>query len=104
MRAVYFKDGEVELRDIPQAPDEGIRVHVRSIGICSSDLHMLEMKFPVQCIAGHEVPGVLDDGTSVAVEPVVPCNECASCRAGDYNLRRMCVAGTLGVGRNGGTS
>jgi len=29
MRAVYFKNGEVELRDIPQPQDEGIRVHVR---------------------------------------------------------------------------
>jgi threonine dehydrogenase-like Zn-dependent dehydrogenase len=102
MRAVYFKNGEVELRDIPQPQDEGLRVHVRSIGICSSDLHMLEMKFPMQCIAGHEVAGVLDDGTTVAVEPLVPCNECASCRAGDYNLCRMGAVGILGVGRNGG--
>jgi len=102
MRAVYFKNGEVELRDIPQYQDEGIRVHVRSIGICSSDLHMLEAKFPIPCIPGHEIAGVLDDGTPVAVEPLVPCDKCASCLAGDYNLCRMGAAGILGVGLNGG--
>jgi L-iditol 2-dehydrogenase len=102
MRAVYFKNGEVELRDIPQPQDEGVRVRVRSVGICSSDLHMLEMKFPMLYIAGHEFAGVLDDGTPVAVEPLVPCNECANCLAGDYNLCRMGAAGILGIGRNGG--
>ena len=57
MRAVYFKDGEVELREIHETTDEGVRVHVRSIGVCGSDLHMLEMKSPLQCVAGHEVAG-----------------------------------------------
>ena len=102
MRAVYFKDGEVELREVPGASGEGVRVHVRSIGICGSDLHMLEMKSPLQCIVGHEVAGVLDDGTPVAVEPSMPCGECASCRAGDYNLCPVGAGGSLGVGRNGG--
>lgn len=104
MRAVCFKDGEVELREINETPDEGTRVHVRSIGICGSDLHMLEMKSPLQCVAGHEVAGVLDDGIAVAVEPLVPCDECANCRAGDYNLCHSGAVRTLGVGRNGGMS
>lgn len=102
MRAVYFKDGEVELREIHETHDEGVRVHVRSIGICGSDLHMLEMKSPLECVVGHEVAGVLDDGNHVAVEPVVPCNECTNCRAGDYNLCQLGATRTLGVGRNGG--
>jgi len=104
MRAVWFKEGEVELREIDGTPDEGTRVHVRSIGICGSDLHMLEMKSPLQCVAGHEVAGVLDDGTAVAVEPLVPCYECASCQAGDYNLCHSGAVRTLGVGRDGGMS
>jgi len=102
MRAVYFKDGEVELRETHETPDEGVRVRVRSIGICGSDLHMLGMKSPLQCIVGHEVAGVLDDGTPVAVEPSMPCHECASCRAGDYNLCPVGAGRSLGVGRNGG--
>ena len=101
MRGVYFNNGEVELREVDTVADEGVRVHVRSIGICGSDLHMLEMKFPLKCIVGHEAAGVLDDGTPVAVEPMVPCNECAYCRSGDYNLCRGVAATTLGIGRNG---
>jgi threonine dehydrogenase-like Zn-dependent dehydrogenase len=102
MRAVYFKDGEVELREVPEPSGEGVRVHVRSIGICGSDLHMLEMKSPLDCVVGHEVAGVLDDGTPVAVEPTMPCRECASCRVGDYNLCQSAATRTLGIGRNGG--
>jgi threonine dehydrogenase-like Zn-dependent dehydrogenase len=102
MRAVYFKDGEVELRETPEPSGEGVRVHVRSIGVCGSDLHMLEMKSPLQCIVGHEVAGLLDDGTPVAVDPSVPCGECDSCRAGDYNLCPVGAGKSLGVGRDGG--
>lgn len=89
MRAVYFKDGEVELREVPEPFGEGVRVRVRSVAICGSDLHMLELKSPLNCVVGHEVAGVLDDGTPVAVEPSMPCWECASCQAGDYNLCPM---------------
>lgn len=102
MRAVYFNDGEVELRKIPETPDEGVRVHVRSIGICGSDLQMLEMNAPLHCVPGHEVAGVLNNGTPVVIEPVAPCNECFLCRAGDYNLCQLGAARTLGVGRDGG--
>jgi threonine dehydrogenase-like Zn-dependent dehydrogenase len=102
MRAVYFKDGEVELRDDPEPSEEGVRVRVRSIGICGSDLHMLELKSPLNCVVGHEVAGVMDDGTPVAVEPSMPCWECPSCRAGDYNLCPVGAGKSLGVGRNGG--
>lgn len=102
MRAVYFKDGEIDLREVPGPSGEGVRVHVRSIGICGSDLHMLEMKSPLDCVVGHEVAGVLDDGTPVAVEPTIPCRECASCRVGDYNLCQSAATRTLGIGRNGG--
>lgn len=101
MRAVYFEDGEVELREVPQPSEVGVRVHVRSIGICGSDLHMLEMKSPLNCVVGHEVAGVLDDGTPVAVEPTMPCGECPLCRAGDYNLCPAGAGRSLGVGCDG---
>ena len=101
MRAVYFDDGEVSLREIDELVDEGKRVHVRSVGICGSDLHMLEMKFPGSFVAGHEVAGVLDDGTPVAIEPMVPCYKCVHCCAGDHNLCQQAAATILGVSRNG---
>ena len=102
MRAVFFQDGQVELREIQEPSDGGVRVRVRSAGICGSDLHMLEMKSPLGCVVGHEVAGVLDDGTPVAVEPSMPCGECPSCRSGDYNLCPVAAGRSLGVGRNGG--
>ncbi|MBW2144401.1 MAG: alcohol dehydrogenase catalytic domain-containing protein [Deltaproteobacteria bacterium] len=100
MRAVYFDEGKVELREIQELPDKGKKVHVRSTGICGSDLHLLEMKYPLPFIAGHEFAGVLDDGTPVAVEPVVPCEACEYCSTGEYNLCPSVA--TLGVSRNGG--
>ena len=102
MRAVYFEDGEVELREVPKPSGEGVRVRVRSAAICGSDLHMLDLKSPLKCVVGHEMAGVLDDGTPVAVEPSMPCWECASCRAGDYNLCAVGAGRSLGVGRDGG--
>ena len=83
MRAVYFEEGKVELRNIQELPDKGKKVHVRSSGICGSDLHLLGMNFPVSCIAGHEIAGVLEDGTPVAVEPVIPCEACSYCSLGE---------------------
>ena len=59
------------------------------------------MKFPLNCVIGHEIAGVLDDGTPVAVEPMVPCNECVHCQAGDYNLCQRAAVTILGVSRNG---
>jgi threonine dehydrogenase-like Zn-dependent dehydrogenase len=100
MRAVYYDEGNVELREMRELPDEGKKVHVRSAGICGSDLHILKMKWPMPCVAGHEIAGVLDDGTPVAVEPLIPCGECEYCRGGDYNLCQLVI--TLGIGRNGG--
>ena len=99
MRGVYFNNGEVELRNIDKAEGEGVRVRVCSAGICGSDLHMLEMKFPLKCIVGHEGAGLLDDGTPVAVEPLALCNECEYCHKGHYNL--CSSAATLGIGRDG---
>jgi len=100
MRAVYYDNGKVELREVQELPDKGKKVQVKSAGICGSDLHLLEMKLPLPYIAGHEIAGVLDDGTPVAVEPIIPCGQCAYCKDGNYNLCRFLI--TLGIGRNGG--
>ena len=51
---------------------------------------------------GHEVAGVTDDGTPVAVEPLSPCGACAPCVRGDYNLCERGPRIIHGVGRDGG--
>jgi threonine dehydrogenase-like Zn-dependent dehydrogenase len=73
---------------------------VASAGICGSDLHLLSWDMPT--ILGHEIAGVLDDGTLVAVEPIAPCFECAPCRNGEYNLCAVGPDMIMGIGRDGG--
>ncbi len=102
MRAVRFVEGKVVVQDEPSPSGDGVRVKVRSISICGSEVHMLQNRFPVAVIPGHEFAGELEDGTPVGIEPLDPCGECEFCMRGDYNL---CVLGpriVLGIGRDGG--
>jgi len=75
---------------------------VKSVGVCGSDIHYFEhgriADFIVEqpLVLGHEASGVvsavgegvtdLEVGTTVAMEPGVPCGRCKQCRAGRYNL------------------
>jgi threonine dehydrogenase-like Zn-dependent dehydrogenase len=102
MRAVRFVEGKVEVGDVPAPSGDGVKVRVRSIGICGSEIHMLEKRFPISGVPGHEFSGELEDGTPVGVEPLVPCGECETCVTGDYNLCRLGPGSVLGVGRDGG--
>ena len=86
MRAVRCEEGRISLVEVPLAEGEGVRVRVRSAGICGSDLHMLDAGFPLSHTLGHEIAGVLRDGRAVAVEPIRGCATCDFCRAGAYNL------------------
>jgi len=91
MRAVRCCDGGVEVVDLPAPMGEGVRVRVRSAGICGSDLHLVgNTQFPIQATLGHEFAGVTDDGTAVAIEPLQPCGECEHCTSGSY---QHCVRG-----------
>ena len=92
---------EVVEHPAPAAGD-GVRVRVRAAGICGSDLHMLAGGFLRDVVLGHEVAGVTDDGTPVAVEPLSPCGTCAACVRGDYNLCERGPRMIHGVGCDGG--
>ncbi len=102
MRAVKYVDGKVVVGDYPEPTGDGVTVHVRAVGICASDLHMLALAYPSTVIPGHEVGGVLDDGTPVSVEPLQPCGDCPQCRRGDYNMCTQIPGNLLGVGIDGG--
>jgi threonine dehydrogenase-like Zn-dependent dehydrogenase len=63
---------------------------------------MQAMGFPIPVIPGHEIGGVLDDGTPVSVEPLLPCGECPQCKTGDYNMCDQIPNIILGLGVDGG--
>jgi threonine dehydrogenase-like Zn-dependent dehydrogenase len=104
MKAVRCCDKEkrVEVVDIPAPEGEGVRVKVRSAGICGSDLHMVDAGFPITSTLGHEVAGILSDGRAVALEPLSPCGHCDRCQAGDYGMCRLSARMIHGVGLDGG--
>ena len=83
-------------------PDDGdVRVSVASSGICGSDLHLAAMG-PSGVVLGHEFAGTLDDGTPVAVLPVVHCGTCDRCLAGYEAQCRQALGAMYGVTRDGG--
>lgn len=87
---------EVESR--PPGPGE-VRIAVALVGICATDVHILDGHFPTArypIIPGHEVTGTvvevgegvptLEIGTRVVIDPGVPCGMCRLCRDGRPNL------------------
>lgn len=116
MRAVVIPEpGRVELTDLPD-PAPGPRdvvVAVSAVGICGTDLHILEGdagRLPV--VPGHEMAGEVvatgsevrsvGVGDRVVVDPNLPCLVCRLCRQGRTNLCENLEA--LGVTRSGGAA
>jgi len=102
MRAVRYTPNGIDVIDVPSPQGDGVRVRMRSAGICGSDLHMLEHGYHPPVTLGHELAGELTDGTPVAIEPLVPCGTCELCAAGDYNLCRSAPTMIVGIMRDGG--
>jgi 2-desacetyl-2-hydroxyethyl bacteriochlorophyllide A dehydrogenase len=101
LRAVAFQGpGEVAVRELPEpvpAPGEAL-VAPRFVGLCGTDLELLEgtmpyfsqghARFPLQ--PGHEVSGVVvrspqgaaAPGTRALLHPIVGCGSCERCAQG----------------------
>ena len=102
MRAVRIGPNGVEVMHVPAPAGDGVRVKIKSAGICGSDLHMLAHGLHPAVTLGHELAGELADGTPVAIEPLAPCGACEFCVRGDYNLCRSAPALIVGIMRDGG--
>lgn len=92
----------MEDREVPEPGPGEVQVQVKAVGVCGSDIHYFEhgriADFVVEAplVLGHEASGVvtrlgegvtdLEIGTTVAMEPGVPCGHCRQCRSGRYNL------------------
>jgi L-iditol 2-dehydrogenase len=97
-----IRDVRLEAREVPGLGDRDVLAEVRTVGVCSSDVHYyghgrigsFVVEEPV--VLGHEVSGVVvargaeatthGFGQPVTLEPGVPCGRCVGCRSGRYNL------------------
>ena len=102
MKAVRFSEGKVVVIEVDPPRGDGIRIKIASTGICGSDLHMLAGGYPVPVTVGHEMAGITEDGTPVAIEPTTPCGHCPYCVKGEYNLCELGPQVIFGVGKDGG--
>jgi L-iditol 2-dehydrogenase len=81
---------------VPEPAAGEALLRVTAVGLCGSDRHWLEegrigdsvLAHPL--VLGHEFAGVVESGPRagerVAVDPAVPCEACAPCRAGMPHL------------------
>ncbi|MDW3217223.1 MAG: alcohol dehydrogenase catalytic domain-containing protein [Acidimicrobiales bacterium] len=105
MKAVRVLDGTPTLVDAdtpaPGRTGNQVRVNVAAVGICGSDLHLLDLGFAEGRVLGHEISGHLDDGTAVAIEPFRSCGACGPCENGD---RHRCdeTKDIIGIASDGG--
>lgn len=100
---VFTAQSEVRLLDVPDpaAGPYDCLVHVRSVGICGSELHgVRDPGFRVPpLIMGHEFAGVTDAGDAVIVNPVLSCRHCDVCRQGKRQICRE--RAIVGIARPG---
>lgn len=90
--------GDIRIGDeaVPSTGAGESLVRVAAVGLCGSDLHWYDeggigdAQLTRPLVIGHEFAGVVVGGPFhgqlVAVDPAVPCQACASCRRGYYNL------------------
>ncbi|XP_057950511.1 sorbitol dehydrogenase-like [Malania oleifera] len=87
---------------LPPLGPRDVRVRMKAVGICGSDVHYLKhlrcadfiVKEPM--VIGHECAGIIEDvgsevksllpGDRVALEPGISCWRCNLCKEGRYNL------------------
>jgi threonine dehydrogenase-like Zn-dependent dehydrogenase len=91
----------IVVEEVEPPTGEGVRVRVRAAGICGSDLEMASLG-TTGVTFGHEFAGLTDDGTAVAVQPVVPCGMCDRCTAGESQQCDQAMATGYGFARDGG--
>ena len=90
--------GDIRLHrePVPEAGDGLSLVRVTAVGLCGSDLHWWDeggigdARLDRPLVLGHESAGVIAAGPRrgqrVAIDPAIPCENCAQCRRGYRNL------------------
>jgi L-iditol 2-dehydrogenase len=80
----------------PQAGDGEVLLRVTAVGLCGSDRHWFaegaigDAVLVRPLVLGHEFVARIESGPRagerVAVDPAIPCERCAVCRAGEQHL------------------
>lgn len=102
MWSAVWRGGEsiaLEEGPVPTPRDDEVLVRVAACGICGTDIHIIEGKFPIYGpprVLGHEYAGTVAAigptasrvrvGERVAVEPGLTCGKCPFCRIGKEHL------------------
>ena len=102
MKAVRAAEGGVSVVDLDEPPGTGVLLDMKAASICSSDFGYIA--FGSRMILGHELAGVLPDGSAAVVEALYGCGTCALCRRGDYHLCPTHTQRALGITADGGMS
>ncbi|MCF6410057.1 zinc-binding alcohol dehydrogenase family protein [Pseudalkalibacillus salsuginis] len=117
MKAIQVSEpGNISVVEVEEPKLEGsnqVKIRMRAMGICGSDMHILHGENPFASyprIIGHEVAGeVMEVGSSVSrvavgdkvvVEPMTSCGKCYACRQGRPNVCENVEV--YGVHREGG--
>lgn len=102
-QVVFPAAGVIETAEqaLPDPAPDALILRVALVGVCATDLHLLagHIGDPFPLVPGHEFVGEvaaigdaaaatrgLAVGDRVAVEMLLPCQVCARCREGRYNL------------------
>lgn len=102
-QVIFTAPGRIELaeHDLPQLGEGDLLMRVALVGICATDLHLLDGDIgdPFPLVPGHEFIGEvaavgagaaadrgLAVGDRISVEALLACHVCARCREGRYNL------------------
>ena len=92
------KEIEIKMVAIPEPSAGEIRIKLKMIGICGSDVHLFQGHRPLNypSIIGHEGLGYIDKigagvegrevGERVVIEPNIPCQKCKYCLSGRGNI------------------
>lgn len=101
IQQIMYAPHQVSFRavPVPQVLPGQVKVKIKMIGICGSDIHVFHGTHPFTSYPvtqGHEVSGEIVEigenvtgltlGQMVTIEPQVVCGKCYPCRHGKYNL------------------
>ncbi|RSK53257.1 zinc-dependent alcohol dehydrogenase [Bacillus canaveralius] len=100
LQAIMVVPGKIEFNDVPvpEVMPGQIKIKMKRIGVCGSDIHVNHGKHPYTSypvVQGHEVSAEVVEvgsevtnikvGDKVTIQPQVVCGECYPCTHGLYN-------------------